>query len=149
MTKGTELRAVITASDKLSPALRAIARQAATTKAVMTHGWGSIGKEMIPIRNRLTDLGGSLANLARGMGVFGLIAGGAAAAGGMALARSVVDAAGAVQDASDVTGVAVENLQKWHAVAGLAGVSTDDVNNSMVKLNCFIVKNLLIMTKKQ
>ena len=135
MTKGTELRAVITASDKLSPALRAIARQAATTKAVMTHGWGSIGKDMIPIRNRLTDLGGSLANLARGMGVFGLIAGGAAAAGGMALARSVVDAAGAVQDASDVTGVAVENLQKWHAVAGLAGVSTDDVNNSMVKLN--------------
>lgn len=135
MAKGTELRAVITASDKLSPALRAIARQAVATKAVMTHGWGSIGKEMIPIRNRLSDLGSSLASVARGMGIFGLVAGGAAAMGGAALARSVLDAAGAVQDASEVTGVAVENLQKWHAVAGMAGVSTEDVNNSMVKLN--------------
>ena len=135
MAKGTELRAVITASDKLSPALRAIARQAVATKAVMTHGWGSIGKEMIPIRNRLSDLGASLSSVARGMGIFGLVAGGAAAMGGAALARSVLDAAGAVQDASEVTGVAVENLQKWHAVAGMAGVSTEDVDNSMVKLN--------------
>ena len=135
MAKGTELRAVITASDKLSPALRAIARQAVATKAAMNHGWGTIGKEMMPIRNRLTDLGASLSSVARGLGIFGLVAGGAAAMGGAALARSVLDAAGAVQDASEVTGVAVENLQKWHAVAGMAGVSTEDVNNSMVKLN--------------
>lgn len=135
MGKGTELRAVITASDKMSPVLRGIAKNAVAAKMAVGANLGAMGKQLAPLANRVRDVGSAFGGVAQKIGLFGVLAGGAALAGLASVARGAVDAAGGLQDAADRTGVAVEALQQWRAVAGLAGVSADDVDNSMIKLN--------------
>ena len=135
MAKGTELRAVITATDKLSPALRGIVKNAVAAKVAVGANLGTLGKQIAPVVNRVRDVGTAIGGVAQKVGLFGMLAGGAALAGLVGMTRGAVDAAGGLQDAADRTGVAVEALQQWRAVAGLAGVTAEDVDNSMIKLN--------------
>ncbi len=117
MADNFQLKAVISAVDKVTPALKGINRAIKGT------------------HKALRDIGRAGGQL---MGKIGLPMGlslGALAYGVKAATSAILDYGGAVQDASDKTGIHVETLQAMRHGASLAGVAAEELDDAMVKLN--------------
>ncbi len=115
------------ASGKKIPAtLRAVDTAAATVKG-----------NLEGVASRL----GVLGQAATSLGTIGTVAAAGAVgltalgAGFAALTRNAFDAAGALVDAADATGVGIEQLQKYHIAAATAGVSSEQFNDALITLN--------------
>lgn len=117
MADNFQLKAIISAVDKVSPALKGINRAIKGT------------------HKALRDIGRAGGEL---MGKIGLPLGlslGALAYGVKSATSAILDYGGAVQDASDKTGLEAENLQAMRYQASLAGMAAEDLDDAMVKLN--------------
>lgn len=117
MADNFQLKAIISAVDKVTPALKGINRAIKGTHKAMR----DIGRA-----------GGDL------MGKIGLPVGlslGALVYGVKAATASALEYGGAIQDASDKTGVAVGMLQAYRFGAEQAGVGAEELDDALVKLN--------------
>lgn len=117
MADNFQLKAIISAVDKITPTLRGINTAIRGT------------------RKALRDIGRAGGEL---MGKIGLPIGlslGALVYGVKAATTSILNYGGAVQDASDKTGVHVETLQAMRHGASLAGVAAEELDDALVKLN--------------
>ena len=117
MADNFQLKAVISAVDKVTPALKGINRAIKGT------------------HKALRDIGRAGGQL---MGKIGLPMGlslGALAYGVKAATSSVLEYGGAIQDASDKTGVAAGLLQAYRFGAEQAGVGAEELDEALVKLN--------------
>ncbi|RJG06245.1 hypothetical protein D3870_09690 [Noviherbaspirillum cavernae] len=117
MSNKFHLQAIISAVDKISPALKGI-RQGINA----TH-------------KTFRDLGGASRGLLGSLGVPASLSFAAVAFGAQRAAQASLDYAGAIQDAAEVTGMQVEQLQSLQTVFSAAGVEADGVNEAMTKLN--------------
>ena len=114
--KDATLRATFTAVDKVSKPLSAMSKNIAGVRKAMS-GVGAAGSK----------LGSALAPLA--------VAGAAAGAFAAKAVKGFLDTSGSLQDMSDRLGVSAEKLQEWQYVAEKSGVSGEDMQGSMEKLN--------------
>lgn len=117
MADNFQLKAIISAVDKISPTLKGINRAIRGT------------------RKALNDIGRAGGQL---MGKVGLPAGlgmAALAYGVKAATASILEYGGTVQDASDKTGVAVGLLQAYRFGAEQAGIGAEELDDALVKLN--------------
>lgn len=117
MADNFQLKAIISAVDKVTPALKGINRAIKGT------------------HKALRDIGRAGGQL---MGKIGLPMGlslGALAYGVKAATSSVLEYGGAIQDASDKTGVAAGLLQAYRFGAEQAGVGAEELDEALVKLN--------------
>lgn len=117
MADNFQLKAIISAVDKITPTLRGINTAIRGT------------------RKALRDIGRAGGEL---MGKIGLPVGlslGALVYGVKAATTSILNYGGAVQDASEKTGVHTEALQAMRYQASLAGMTAEDLDEAMVKLN--------------
>lgn len=117
MADNFQLKAIISAVDKVTPALKGINRAIKGT------------------HKALRDIGRAGGDL---MGKIGLPVGlslGALVYGVKSATSAILDYGGAVQDASDKTGVHVETLQAMRHGASLAGVAAEELDDALVKLN--------------
>lgn len=117
MADNFQLKAIISAVDKVTPALKGINRAIKGT------------------HKALRDIGRAGGDL---MGKIGLPVGlslGALVYGVKAATASALEYGGAIQDASDKTGVAVGMLQAYRFGAEQAGVGAEELDDALVKLN--------------
>ena len=117
MADNFQLKAIISAVDKITPTLRGINTAIRGTRKALRDigraGGELMGKIGLPV-------GLSLAGLAYGV---------------KAATASILNYGGAVQDASEKTGVHAEMLQAMRHGAGLAGVAAEDLDEALVRLN--------------
>lgn len=114
--KDATLRATFTAVDKVSKPLSAMNKNIAGVRKAMA-GVGDAGSK----------LGSALMPIAAvGAGV---------AAFAAKSVKGFLDTSGSLQDMSDRLGVSAEKLQEWQYVAEKSGVSGEDMQGSMEKLN--------------
>lgn len=117
MAESYQLKAIITAVDKLSPTLKNI------TRAVkVTH-------------KSLRDIGSAGGELMRNLGLPAGLAFGAVAYGAIRAARSTMDYAGSIQDAADRSGASVESYQALVNMMGQVGGTAEDAQQIMLKFN--------------
>lgn len=117
MAENFHLKAIISAVDKISPALK------------------GINSAIKGTRKALRDIGSAGGQL---MGKIGLPMGlslGALVYGVKAATSSVLDYGGAIQDAADKTGVAAGLLQAYRFGAEQAGVGAEELDDALVRLN--------------
>lgn len=117
MADNFQLKAIISAVDKVTPALKGINRAIKGT------------------HKALRDIGRAGGDL---MGKIGLPVGlslGALVYGVKSATSAILDYGGAVQDASDKTGVAAGLLQAYRFGAEQAGVGAEELDDALVKLN--------------
>jgi len=112
-----QLKAILTAVDKLSPTLKGISRT-----AKITH-------------KSLRDIGRSGAELMTKIGLPAGLAFGAVAYGAINATRRILEWTGAIQDASERTGVGVENYQALVNMLGEVGASEEDAQMAAQKFN--------------
>lgn len=115
------------ASGKKIPAtLRAVDTAAASVKGNLEGVAGRLG-----VLGQAANALGTMGTVAAA-GAVGITAIGA---GFAALTKNAFDAAGALVDAADATGVSIEQLQKYHIAAATAGVSSEQFNDALLTLN--------------
>lgn len=117
MADNFQLKAVISAVDKITPTLKSITRSVRVA------------------RKALGDIGSASRQI---MGTIGLPAGlgfAALAYGVKAATASIMDYGGAVQDASEKTGLNTQLLQAMRYQASQTGMAAEDLDEAMVKLN--------------
>lgn len=121
MAEAFQLKAILSAVDKLSPTLVGVSKLAKAAK-------GHLGA-----------IGGAAANLADRVGVpLGLLAGAGAAAslvGLRSMVTTYVEAGAALDDMSKRTGLTAEALQRLNFLALQSDVSVEGLQSSMSKLN--------------
>jgi hypothetical protein len=121
MAEAFQLKAILSAVDRLSPTLKGVSKLAQVAKV------------------HLGAIGGATANLAQRVGVpLGLLAGvGAAAslAGLKTLVGGFVEAGAALDDMSKRTGLSAEQLQRLSFLAKQSDVSVEGLQGAMSKLN--------------
>lgn len=121
MAESFQLKAILSAVDRLSPTLKGVSKLAQMAKV------------------HLGAIGGAAANLASRVGVpLGLLAGAGAAAsvaGLKGLVSTFVEAGAALDDMSKRTGLSVEQLQRLNFLALQSDVSVEGLQGAMSKLN--------------
>lgn len=142
MAKQTHLQAIISAVDRLSPALNKIGANTARTKAMLTALGGVNFSRLRGVTNMvgksLTDVGNAARNASQqllplvGLGGLGLAGLGV---GFVAASRGAMAYSASIQDAVDVTGVGFEELQKLQGAFRLGGVEAEAANEAIVKFN--------------
>lgn len=114
--KDAILRATFTAIDKISKPLSAMNKQISGVRKAMDgvdKAGTKLGKAMFPFA----------------------AAGAAVGAFAVKSVKGFLDTSGSLQDMSDRLGVSAEKLQEWQFVAEKSGVSSEDMQGSMEKLN--------------
>lgn len=114
------------AGKKVPASLRAVDTAAASVKGNLEGVAGRLG-----VLGQAANALGTIGTVAAA-GAVGITAIGA---GFAALTRHAFDAAGALVDAADATGVSIEQLQKYHIAAATAGVSSEQFNDALLTLN--------------
>lgn len=142
MARQTHLQAIISAVDRLSPALNKIGANTARTKAMLTALGGVNFARLRGVTNMvgksLTDVGNAARNASQqllplvGLGGLGLAGLGV---GFVAASRGAMAYSASIQDAVDVTGVGFEELQKLQGAFRLGGVEAEAANEAIVKFN--------------
>lgn len=136
------LKAIITAVDKISRPLKAIAEQAKNTRDTLgkirspefVQSMDNIGKQIRLTRGHMGKLGRSVGEVAKSVALF--TAGMAAVGYGMAsIVTQTADAGGALDDLSLRTGMSAEDLQKWSYAAMQTGISGEDFNRALEIMN--------------
>ena len=117
MANKFHLQAIISAVDKITPTLKGVRRGLNAT------------------HKTFKDLGGASRGLLGSLGIPATLGFAAIAFGATRAAKAALDYAGAIQDAAEVTGMQVEQLQSLQTVFAAAGVEADGVNEAMTKLN--------------
>ncbi|GJH05038.1 hypothetical protein [Paraburkholderia terrae] len=117
MADSFQLKAILSAVDKISPTLAKV-----RTGINATH-------------KTFRDLGGASRGLLGSIGLPAALSFAAIGYGALHAAQGALEYAGALQDASDKTGVAIESLQSMQAVFEASGVSSEDFIESVTKLN--------------
>ncbi|MDP3088870.1 MAG: hypothetical protein Q8M99_11875 [Methylotenera sp.] len=112
-----QLKAILTAVDKITP----------TTK--------QIGKSVRILHKSLRDVGNAGSELMRKIGVPAFLSFGAVTFGAIRATKAAMDYAGSIQDASDRTGASVEGYQALSNMLGLVGGSAEDAEMSFTKFN--------------
>lgn len=142
MAKQAHLQAILSAVDRLTPVLGKIAGGVTSLKATfgLLNGinFNGLRGSMRMLNKSMKDVFGAAQNSAEKlMPLLGL--GGISAAGlglgFLSSARGAMKYAASVQDASDITGVAYEDLQKLQGVMRLGGLETETANEAIVKFN--------------
>lgn len=114
--KEYNLRAVFSAVDKISGPM------------------SKISKSIAGVRRAASNVGEAGAGIGRAIAPTVAVGGVIAAFAGKAV-NSFLETGGALQDMSDRLGVSAEKLQEWQYVAEKGGVSSEDLQGSMEKLN--------------
>jgi hypothetical protein len=117
MADSFQLKAILSAVDKISPTLQKV-----RTGINATH-------------KTFRDLGGASRGLLGSVGLPAAISFGAVGFAALHAAQGALEYAGALQDASDKTGVAIGPLQSLQTVFEASGVSSEDFIESVTKLN--------------
>ncbi|BBP99082.1 hypothetical protein BSFA1_42110 [Burkholderia sp. SFA1] len=117
MADSFQLKAILSAVDKISPTLQKV-----RTGINATH-------------KTFRDLGGASRGLLGSIGLPAAISFGAVGYAALHAAQGALEYAGALQDASDKTGVAIGPLQSLQTVFEASGVSSEDFIESVTKLN--------------
>jgi hypothetical protein len=117
MADSFQLKAILSAVDKISPTL-----------AKVRVGINATHKTF-------RDLGSASRGLLGSVGIPAALSFAAIGYGALHAAQGALEYAGALQDASDKTGVAIEALQSMQTVFEASGVSSEDFIESVTKLN--------------
>jgi hypothetical protein len=117
MADSFQLKAILSAVDKISPTLAKV-----RTGINATH-------------KTFRDLGSASRGLLGSVGIPAALSFAAIGYGALHAAQGALEYAGALQDASDKTGVAIEALQSMQTVFEASGVSSEDFIESVTKLN--------------
>lgn len=136
------LKAIVTAVDRVSKPLKAIAEQARNTRGMLgklrspefSASMNDIGKQVRLTRGHMSKLGRGIKDVVKSVAL--LTAGLAAIGYGMAsVVTQTADAGGALDDLSLRTGMSAENLQKWGYAALQTGNSNEDFNRALEIMN--------------
>ncbi len=114
--KEYNLRAVFSAVDKISGPM------------------SKINKSIAGVRRAASNVGEAGANLGRAFAPVAAVGAAVGVFAGKAV-NDFLNTSGALQDMSDRLGVSAEKLQEWQYVAEKGGVSSEDLQGSMEKLN--------------
>lgn len=117
-----QLKAIISAVDKLTPVLKGITR---TTRIA---------------HKALRDIGSAGRNLVSSLGLPAGLAFGMFTAGAISATRHVLDLGGALQDTIERTGVAADMLQALRAEGETMGIAAEETDKSLAKLNDRLAK---------
>lgn len=112
-----QLKAIISAVDKLSPTLKGIQLNAKIT------------------RKSIRDIGNAGNELMNKVGIPGALAFGSVVFGAVRATQAAVDYASSIQDASDRTGAGIENYQALTNMLGQVGGGTEDAEAAFTKFN--------------
>lgn len=117
MADSFQLKAILSAVDKISPHLTTVRRG-----LNMTH-------------KSFRDLGNASRGIIGGMGLAGILSFSGLAYGAINAAQASMQYASSIQDAADVTGVQVEQLQALQGAFRMGGVDVEKTNDALVKFN--------------
>ncbi|BAO88913.1 phage tail tape measure protein [Caballeronia cordobensis] len=117
MADSFQLKAILSAVDKISPTLKTVRAGINAT------------------HKTFRDLGSASRGLLGSIGLPAAISFGAVGYAALHAAQGALEYAGALQDASDKTGVAIGPLQSLQTVFEASGVSSEDFIESVTKLN--------------
>lgn len=136
------LKAIITAVDKISPALKSIGEQAKATRGLLGNiagpefrqGFGDVGKQIRNVRGNLNKFGQSLKEVGKNIAIFSAAAG-VVGYGMASIVMKTTDTAGALDDLALRTGMSAEELQKWGYAALQTGISNEEFYKSLEIMN--------------
>jgi hypothetical protein len=142
MAKQAHLQAILSAVDRLTPVLGRIGGSVTSLKATfaLLNGvnFNGLRGSMRVLNKSVKDVFGAAQSSAEKLmpllGLGGLSAAGLGL-GFLSSARGAMQYAASVQDASDITGVAYEDLQRLQGVMRLGGLETETANEAIVKFN--------------
>lgn len=112
MADNFQLKAIISAVDKITPVLKGVARS-----VKITH-------------KALKDIGTAGGELMRKVGIPAALSFGAVAYGAINATRAALDFAGGIQDSAERTGASVEGYQSLANMLGLVGGTAEDAERS-------------------
>lgn len=141
-TKQTHLQAILSAVDRLSPTLSKIGLTTTRTRGVLmalnTVNLGKLGGNVRMIHKSVADIGSATQNLAGKLlplvGLGALSTAGLAA-GFFAGARGAMQFSAGLNDASEITGETVTDLQLLQGAFRLGGVEAEAATDAIVKFN--------------
>lgn len=117
MADSFQLKAIMSAVDKISPTLKVVRR-----------GLGMTQKSF-------KDLGSASRGLLGGIGLAGVLSFAALGYGALNAAKGALEYAGALNDARDSTGMAVQPMQELQTMFEAGGVAGEEFLGSVTKLN--------------
>lgn len=117
MASNFMLKAILSAVDQISPTLKTVRR-----------GLGMTQKSF-------RDLAGATRGILGGVGLAGVLSFGAIGYGVLHTAQAAMEYAGAMNDARDATGLALQPLQELQGLFEMGGVSSEEFLQSVTKLN--------------
>lgn len=117
MADSFQLKAILSAVDKISPTLKGVRRGLG-----MTH-------------KSFRDLGSASRGLLGGVGLAGILSFSGLAYAAINAGQGALQYAGNLQDASDKTGMAIQAMQEYQTLFEAGGVAGDEFNDSVTKLN--------------
>lgn len=139
MAKQAHLQAILSAVDRISPVLRGVAGQAMKTKLGLgllnTVSFSGVQRKLGMLQKTFRDVGSSSRNVLGGLGLPATIGLGALGFGFLSAGRGALEYAGALQDATDNTGMAIGAFQELQLVFEAGGVSSEDFAGAVTKLN--------------
>jgi uncharacterized protein YjeT (DUF2065 family) len=112
-----QLKAILTAVDKISPTLKNITR----------------GTRLM--HKTLRDIGNAGSELMRKIGIPAFLSFSAVTYGAIRATKAAMDYAGSIQDAADRTGASVEGYQAMTNMLGLVGGTAEDAEMAFTKFN--------------
>lgn len=140
MAKQAHLQAIISAVDRLSPALGKIGVNTTKTKALLaslnTASFARLRGTLRMVTKSVGDVGGALRNASQqllplaGLGALSVAGLGF---GFLSASRGAIAYAASVQDAADITGIAYGEVQKWHGLFRNGGVGVEESTQAIVK----------------
>lgn len=142
MAKQAHLQAIISAVDRLSPTLAKIGVNTARTKALMTTlnsvnfnklrgSFRVINKSVTDVGSATSDVAGKLLPLL-GLGALSFAGLGV---GFLSSARGAMQFSAGMNDASEITGEAINKLQLLQGAFRLGGMEAEAANDAIVKFN--------------
>lgn len=139
MAKQAHLQAILSAVNRISPVLAKVSGDVAKTKGVIgalnTINFAAAQRRLGMLHKTFRDVGSAARNSLAGLGLPATVGLGAAAFGFVSAARGALEYAGALQDASDNTGMAMGVMQQYQAAFMAGGVAAEDFTGAVTKLN--------------
>jgi hypothetical protein len=117
MSDKFQLKAILTAVDKITPTLK------------------SVAKGVRIVHKSLRDIGNAGSELMRKIGVPAFLSFSAVTFGAIRATQAAMDYAGSIQDAADRTGAGVEGYQAMANMLGLVGGTAEDAEMAFTKFN--------------
>jgi hypothetical protein len=139
MAKQAHLQAILSAVDRISPVLRGVVGSAVRTRlgltALNTVSFGGLTRKLGMLQKTARDVGSASRNVLGGLGLPATVGLGALGFGFLAAGRSALEYAGAVQDATDNTGMAIAAFQEYQLAFEAGGVAAEEYTGAVTKLN--------------